>query len=413
MLEKVNGAQVSAENLGIPASEFINDSSNYYARNIWDLAAVDGKVLVGFGDYGDNTGSAYGGTPVPYYTNNSTQKQTSSYTGDKASTKGLNTEAVQRFVELDGTIYALSTDALNMENCSYYKYDSEGNRWVTYYKLPSGINCYDMVEFDNKIFFGVMVGTPEYMDCIAACIQYLDKNNFETSSNATNVYFYNSSGVQLKGGKYNDQWTSFYWRVYDMFVYNNNLYAIHHRSSSNGYEGLYKYDKENCRFVQVQSGVSGSLLSVVKTRDTYGLEKIACEPILQNKFEADGKLIAIFNGIYRSTNTNLTNFEKLSLGSEYTNYCVRDAFELDGKYYLLASLMNSSSSFTTVVLETDEKFNSFRKVLSLNTEAFARSFVYNDGYLYIGLGGYPSSSTVGANTKTGTLLRVNINNYVQ
>ena len=75
--------------------------------------------------------------------------------------------------------------------------------------------------------------------------------------------------------------------------------------------------------------------------------------------------------------------------------------------------MNSSSSFTTVVLETDEKFNSFRKVLSLNTEAFARSFVYNDGYLYIGLGGYPSSSTVGANTKTGTLLRVNINNYVQ
>ena len=44
LLSKVNEADVIAEDLGIPGQERYGTS--YYAKNIWDMAVKDGKVLL-------------------------------------------------------------------------------------------------------------------------------------------------------------------------------------------------------------------------------------------------------------------------------------------------------------------------------------------------------------------------------
>lgn len=44
----------------------------------------------------------------------------------------------------------------------------------------------------------------------------------------------------------------------------------------------------------------------------------------------------------------------------------------------------------------------------MNTQSFARSFVYNDGYLYIGLGSNQSDSATGYSQYSGTILRVDL-----
>ena len=70
-LTKINNLAVTPENLGIPGETRYSTSTYqtaYYARNIWDMAAIDGKVLLSMGDYGSNTGAV----PIYYYTNDST-----------------------------------------------------------------------------------------------------------------------------------------------------------------------------------------------------------------------------------------------------------------------------------------------------------------------------------------------------
>ena len=93
----------------------------------------------------------------------------------------------------------------------------------------------------------------------------------------------------------------------------------------------------------------------------------------------------------------------------------RDAFEKDGKYYFLASQKNGTDNFTTAVFETDDDFTNFRKVLSFDTPSFARSFVYNEGYLYVGLGSNGRANSVGSSDiskYSGTLYRVNLSELI-
>ena len=67
------------------------------------------------------------------------------------------------------------------------------------------------------------------------------------------------------------------------------------------------------------------------------------------------------------------------------------------------------------MFETDGKFETFRRVLYFNTKSFARSFVYNEGYLYIGLGGNGRIDNVGdsvGSPYSGTLYRIDLEELV-
>ncbi|MBQ2275924.1 MAG: hypothetical protein II331_04710, partial [Lachnospiraceae bacterium] len=49
LLAKIDNQEVTPEYLGIPGEAHYG--TKYYARNIWDMAVKDGKVLLSMGDY--------------------------------------------------------------------------------------------------------------------------------------------------------------------------------------------------------------------------------------------------------------------------------------------------------------------------------------------------------------------------
>ncbi|MGN0173686.1 MAG: hypothetical protein ACI39F_04520, partial [Acutalibacteraceae bacterium] len=237
-------------------------------------------------------------------------------------------------------------------------------------------------------------------------------------------------------------------------VFKNELYAVHSDGSSftrNSNSGLFKYDKDLNGFVQVYDGtVIKGIMSVTRHTSTttyvkdstsgsyvetdayfdfnnnnleigaftIGIEPIYSEFLCGAKISTDDTFVAVCNGIFKSSNVEATSnaFEEVSLGEGYENYVTRDAFEKDGKYYFLASVMNGTQDFTTAVFETDDNFTDFRNVLSFSTPSFARSFEYNAGYLYIGLGsngsidGLTGTSTV--NKDSGRIYRVDLSDYI-
>ena len=181
LLSQVNDAEVTPENLGIPGYDHYGDSS--CARNIWDMEVVDGKVLMGMGDYGAH----HGAVPIYYYTNDSAEK--------KLCTNSLSSEAIERFFMIDGKVCAPATDPLGMGQGSYYIYDSDTNTWTDYYKLPLCVHCYEMVEYDGDIFFAGMMR--DNSQKIVTCVQKLDKANSGTQTNASNVEFYSADGSKM------------------------------------------------------------------------------------------------------------------------------------------------------------------------------------------------------------------------
>ncbi len=447
LLSKVDNKEVTPENLGIPGET--RYGTQYYARNIWDMTVKDGKVLLSMGDYGTNTGAV----PIYYYTNDSKEKKECTYKSP-ITTEGLSSEEIKRFYNIDGEIYATATDPLGMGQGSYYKYDSKTNQWSDFYKLPLCIHCYDMVEYDGEIFFAGMMRNNKQQ--IISCVQKLSKDKLGSTSSASNIEFYDLNGKKM--GVYTYTYTgvngvttaeaSNLWRAYDIFVYKGELYAAHSSSSSftlSERSGLFKYDKKNNRFNQIDTGnVIKGFMSVTRNTSSYvwkivngksvqtpvhytfekneriyetlkvGKESIYSEPICGAKISTPNVFVAVCNGIFKSK--DVKTFEKVSLGAGYENYVTRDAFELDGKYYFLASQMNGTDDFTTAVFETDGNFAKFRKVLSFPTKSFARSFAYNDGMLYVGLGGNGRIDNMGDSNPSkysGTLYRVDLSNLVE
>ena len=449
-LTKIDNLAVTPENLGIPGEAHYSTSTYqtaYYARNIWDMAAIDGKVLLSMGDYGSNTGAV----PIYYYTNDSTAKKECTYESN-ISKIGLSSEEIKRFYNINGTIYATATDPLNYADGSYYKFDSATNKWIDYHKLPMSIHCYDMVEYNGEVFFAGMVRGSG--DTVVNCVQKLNTSDLGSSKAASDIKFYYDDGTEFKAewdtykladGTTQTYFNSEYWRTYDMFVYKGELYVAH--SSTTKYtvtpeSGLFKYDKQNNRFVQVSKGTdTKGFMAVTRNMTslgyvtgvsgrtelhypfgqktakagalTVGQEAIYSEPICGAKISTSDTFVAVCNGIFKSS--DVITFEKVSLGAGYENYVTRDAFEKDGKYYFLASVKNGTNNFTTAVFETDKNFTTFRRVLYFNTPSFARSFVYNDGYIYIGLGGNGRIDNLGdseGSKYSGTLYRINLEKLV-
>lgn len=453
-LENLDEAYVEPENLGIPAK---TKYASCYARNIWDMAVKDGKVYITMGDYGENSGA----TPVYYYKNTSSKATKCGYTNyNNGVDYGLNTEAAQKFFIIDSDIYTASTDPIGMNHGSYYKLDSSSDNWQEYYNLDYNVHCFDMIEYDGKIFFGGMTRSSESSSWINGCVQYIEKSKLTSSTYLTSlsktVDFYYDENTPFTSESFVSEYDNKtyyrydYWRVYNLFIFRGELYATHINNqtySLTDYSGLFKYDKENDRFIQVYNGKeTKSLMSVLRNytvasnsdENGYyiqtpvpiyynfednsrvsgelkkGIEGIYSEPILTASFSTDELFVCVCNDIFKSK--DLVTFEKASLGKGYENYVVRDAFCLNEKYYFLASKMNGENDYTTCVFETDSSFDEFRRVIYFKTQSFATSFAYNDDYIYFGLGtnrkNNMNNSTAYENKYSGTVLRVNLEEYL-
>lgn len=388
------------EDLGLNNFDYKYNDLNYtytVSRNPYDMISVRDMVMVSGGNYQDNTG------PV----------QICSYKrGSKTYSFGgyLDTEQVNRFYKYNNTPYTVAIDARTWCTASVYYMNNRLSSWATKYNvLKDNIHCYDMAQHNGKIFFcgsavsydpnykayngqnvemskatvylftGKSISTSVANDYKEVDLVYKDGSVIDYTSNlvpkvekkdGADHYYYYTSGVP---------------RIYDLYELNGELYALYYNQYSDLYKnedknydfnGFYKYDEEKNQFI------FDSSLDIKPIIDKFDEQQDAEK--IQHDFEWKGTHYFIMEGLF-STN-DFKTYNDINLPG-YEEYKTHDAIVRSGKVYLLASKENSNGTYTNVVLETED-FNTYRPILHFSSLAFARSFEFNNGAFYFGLGAH-------------------------
>ena len=351
-------AELSAPNMSIV--DFYNERSGdkyKFARNPWDMKTFDGKIYVCCGDYDLNSGD----TPIFYY---DSSDKIFKYAGI------VYTEQATRFYEFDGKLYTAASDPVAWGVGEFYIKRDDEERFDYYEALPSNIHCFDIVKFDNKFFF---CGSVENYDA-CSMIQYIAEGDMppENCEKTKNIYLY-KNGKQIPNENC--------YRVYDMFIYKDTLYAWHYSGFyENEYKGLYAYNKTEGRFDYVEDKLS--VAEVVNNSN----QNAECESFMhiQKKFEYDEKMVFINNDVFYTE--DLKNYTKASFGDEFKGYVPKDAIEIQGQLYVLASKKQKDGTYKTSVFVTED-LEHFGEVLNFETPSYINCFEYVDKTFVFGEGG--------------------------
>lgn len=133
--------------LGAPAASYYED--NYIARVAWDMAVYDGRLYVGCGDFGANSGP----TPV--------LSCPVEDAGNWTTEAMLPDEQVIRFVNLNGKFLIPGCDPQGRPNNGYY-YELTDGEWQTYAYLPYGLHNFDVTWFHGRRYAAIGAARGDY-----------------------------------------------------------------------------------------------------------------------------------------------------------------------------------------------------------------------------------------------------------
>lgn len=184
------------EDLGIPLAQAYTDENKdqMLSRRSEDIAIFDGRLYVGCGDYSANTG------PVNVYSMGLEDKKW------QVSAEALEDEQIKRFLVLDGKLCIPGTDPRGDWSMGNYYLLSDG-AWQTHRVLPSGIHCFDGIEFEGNLFFGLGAESGSYPVVVS------EGDSFVPVPFLRDGVAVNTSGAE-------------YVRVYNLSVWNSELYAF-------------------------------------------------------------------------------------------------------------------------------------------------------------------------------------------
>ena len=127
------------EKLGNPLAQRYPDGSKFhFARNISSLKAFDGKIFVGHGDWGADSG------PTDIWCYDLHQQEF-------VKQGQIEDEAADHFRVIDDRLYVPGTDPREDWNLGNF-YRLENGQWVKHRTLPGAIHCFDMVGVGNTLF---------------------------------------------------------------------------------------------------------------------------------------------------------------------------------------------------------------------------------------------------------------------
>ena len=320
------------DDLGVPYNDLYG-KEQVNSRLSEDMTVFDGRLYVGGGDYDTNTGPVY---VMSYDIAAKKWEQSSSPLPD---------EQIKRFRVLDGKLVTLGTDPReDWELGNYYLLES--GEWKTLRKLPSGIHCFDAVEWENEIFFGLGVNSGDY-----PAVRF-DGESY------TPVEFH-------KDGAVLDTSPHEIIRVYNLFTYKGQLFAFLtlDENDENGetalhYMELYVYNGEVFDFVSGRLPAC-DLPDVVTSGDSVYL-------IMNDK-------------LFKTQNLLEFSAVKLTDGAK-----VSDIIKHDGKIYLLAWRDIGKKYFEIMIFEESDQ--GFRKQFGFFAQAAAGSFCKDGNDFYVSLG---------------------------
>lgn len=341
-----SGGDVTAKlrDLGIPLAEQYPDDSeaNIRARCSWDMTVFDGNLYVGCGDYDTNMG------PVPVW---SLDTATETW---RAAVEPLPDEHIKRYAVIGETLCILGTDSKGEWDMGSFYTLSDGE-WKEHRVLPSGIHCFDTVEYDGKLFFGLGVNSGDYPVVVS-----------EDGETFSPVPF-------LRDGAPLDTSASFV-RVYNFCVYNGTLHAF----LTLGEEGaiaydVYRYEANAFHYFSTPPEIFLRNYDIAYTGSYAGLATFV-------------------NGYCYYYSEDMTNFRPCRV--EMSDLAC-DMMVLDGTLYALAYTVLEDGYESAVYASQDGK--EFTKLFYFRDEIPANRFAYADGTFYFSMGRYydAASSKVG------------------
>ncbi len=345
-----NNAPVITE-LGIPSQQTFAESS-VNSRNPWDMALFNGKLYIGSGDYGENTG------PCDVW-------QYDPEAGEWTNSGTVNDEAIANFETVNGQLIITGTDPKNSwEHGSFYTLTADG--WQTDRSVPYGVHMFDIALFQNKTFYGIG-----------------NANNAQSPVQMTadgkayiNVPFYIGDEALLNNPNYG------YSRCYNLFEIDNELYAFCFISRADGDNiyGFYKFDGNAFRLV---SQISDLKLERSKSNRQLPFNKA---------LTLNGRFYFSTGILY--TTEDFIKVEKIAIpDDEY----VQDMTVENGKMYVLTSkelektvLDENGASQSNVVYNNTvweyDKTKGLTKIYSFEYGLSAMSFEKYKNTYYFGIG---------------------------
>jgi len=341
--------------LGIACSRWYNAGEP--GNRVWDVKIWNGKVYRGAGDYNKNSGE----TPILAY---DIQTRKWEMVGTAAD------EAIQRFVEIEGTLYAPGIDPLEGWEYGNY-YVLEGQTWQKKRNLPNGLHNFDMIEFDGKIFAGL--GTETLGNTVAVSQDKGESFSF--------VPLYRD-GALLDTSGYE------YSRTYAFVEYSDSLYAFVTFKKT----GALAYDRFVFRYengTMVYQSVLANYLSG-KTGENHW----------QGRLE--------WNGVCYLTSTRLnavTDFSKPDTHKQISmpnGGVVTDILLYNDELYVLSYTFNQDMTCKAVIYKSaNGEEGSFSEVVSFQYAGIPISFDFDGDHFYVGIG-----SDFTNQARDGMLLRV-------
>lgn len=340
--------------LGVFSNYWYTDSTS---NSAWDVKIWGDLVYRGAGDYNKNTGNA----PILAF-----NKKTQSW----AKLATTDDQAIHRFVEIGGTLYAPGIDPTgSWELGNYYVLD--GGQWKFVRNLPGGLHNFDMIEFDGKIFAGL--GTETLGNTVAVS---QDKGE----SFAFVPLYRDGTLLDTSGYEYS--------RTYAFAEYNGGLYALirFKKNGVNSYDTfIFRYTDGKMEY----QSVADNRLQGTTGRNYW-----------QGKLEWKGSCYLT------STALNaVTDFSKPETHKQIpmpNGGVVTDILLYNDELYVLSYMFKEDMTCGVVIYKSDTgEEDSFTEVTSFDYAGMPISFDFDGDHFYIGIG-----NSFADPSKSGMLLRV-------
>lgn len=339
------------ENLGNPLTAKYKSGARVYARNIWDLKAYQGKLYLGHGN-SSNIGPAVNAGPIDVWYWNSQDK-----TFKKEFT--VDDEQISHYVETSKYLLIPGHDpkeSWKLGNMYVYK---DGN-WKKVRTIPRGIHCYDLIEFDGKIFSAL--GTKKGAEVAISS----DEGKTWQSHTLKDAY-----------------------RAYTFFVINNELYV------SNFMSVIYKYTGKG--FEKINANLFPD--------STHSMSALIVRP---NNFNNQLIYIGADNtndhqwapfGLYKCS--SILNAEKITLSETDFPYDIKVD---NGICYVLTNerLWDNADADNKVKIWQSKGLKDWTQIFNFKTKGLARSFEIMNGDFFFGIG----CTTVKLSNQSGNILKL-------
>ena len=320
-------------------------------RSIWDMTVFNGKLYVGWGDYGNNLGAKLGGMPLVRYTDATNSWQFEAM---------LDDEQIARFFEYGNKLYITGTDPIKGIG-NIYIGDREGS-WERIKTFDDGIHVFDMLMEDGITYLSYGQGNAS-----KAVIRYsADQKTYNDIE-----FRYNGNPVIPKG--------SGFARSYNIFSFGGNVYAtLKFSNSTDEYDGIYKLDKKNMTFNYVTKGIKYLIVNTLA-------------PSFDGEFK--GKYFHAYDTLSYTSNVEDDKYWKTMINISGSVTCAK---VIDDSLYIMA-YTKSGSKYKNTLYKTKD-FETVETVYSFEYDAFVQSFCCANNTFYFGTGSYGNASNLAAGT---------------